>query len=102
MAGDLAAGERFMRAALVVKQRACTGDVDIGRTLMNLAEIALHKGDWAAAATFGTRAAAAQERGGHVGLRVNALSGIAMSHLAGGDLDASRSAMDRASPCSRR
>ena len=39
MAGDLAAGERFMRAALAVKQRAGTGDVDIGRTLMNLAEI---------------------------------------------------------------
>jgi tetratricopeptide (TPR) repeat protein len=96
MAGDLAAGERFMRAALVVKQRAGTGDVDIGRTLMNLAEIALNKGDWTAAATFGTRADAVLERGGYVGLRVNALSGIAVSHLAGGDLDASASAMDRA------
>ncbi|MDG6109576.1 helix-turn-helix domain-containing protein [Dactylosporangium aurantiacum] len=96
MAGDLTAGERCMRAALVVKQRAGTGDVDIGRTLMNLAEIALHKGDWPGAATLGARADAALERGGHAGLRVNALSGIAVSSLAGGDLAAAVSAMDRA------
>ncbi|MBB5874357.1 putative ATPase/DNA-binding XRE family transcriptional regulator [Allocatelliglobosispora scoriae] len=79
--GDLPEAQRLMREALQAKRRAGASDVDTGRTLMNLAELALADGRWLASATHGSEAATVLGRAEDPRLQAYALSIVAVARL---------------------
>jgi hypothetical protein len=96
--GDLTGATRVMQEALWSKMRGGATDVDVGRTLMNLAEIALADGDWPSAAGHGAQAAAVLGRADDPRLRASALSVVALARwrAARSDLAAARDVADEA------
>ena len=98
-AGDFLRAEHLMRQALDAKQRANADNIDIGRTLASLADLALVNGGWSEAADYAVRGVAMLDSGGHTRLQASALSSLALARLRGGhdgDPDGASRAMRQA------
>jgi tetratricopeptide (TPR) repeat protein len=86
--GRLRDAERQLTAALEAKRRYGTSDVELGRSLYNLAEVALRCGRAEVAADRGERAAALLRSGGHHRLAAIAVTVQAMARLGQGRVPA--------------
>ena len=87
--------ERLLRAALQAKRRAGAGPVEIGRTLLTLAEIALELGEDEAAAARAGETVTVLRSGGFSRLAAVAESTVALAELRRGALPAALAAVDR-------
>jgi predicted ATPase/transcriptional regulator with XRE-family HTH domain len=94
--GDLVAAQDLMREALDVKDRTGADDVDRGRTLVNLTDLALATGAWPEAVDRAGQAVLAFGRGGHRRLEAAALSSLALARWRAGDPAGGAVAMGRA------
>lgn len=85
IAGDAHPAKRLAIQSLAAKEHAGAGDIDIGRTTMNSAELSLSAMDLVSASAHAARAAAVLERAAHPRLLANSLSVLALTHLNGGN-----------------
>jgi predicted ATPase len=99
-AGDWSGAQDLLLRALAAKEQSGADDVDMGRTLILLAELALATRQWGHAVEHAARAADTLGRAGHARLEAAALSALALARLDGAgrtrDVDGAARTMEQA------